>query len=49
MSNLAVSFRAVNLLTFTKFGGLDVTTGAISEDDDYPVPRRISFGLSATF
>lgn len=48
-SDLAISLRAVNVLTFTEYGGLDVTTGAYEEDDDYPVPRTITLGISAKF
>ena len=49
VADLTLSIRSVNLLTFTEFSGFDPGVGSVSEDDDYPVNRTITFGLSATF
>ncbi|RPI43017.1 MAG: TonB-dependent receptor, partial [Bacteroidetes bacterium] len=49
MSDLSISLRGVNVVTWTSYGGLNVTTGAVEEDDDYPVPRTITVGLNARF
>ena len=49
MSSLLFSVRGTNVLTFTKYGGLNVTTGSYEEDGDYPTPRTITFGINAKF
>lgn len=49
LSNLTLSIRAVNLLTFTEYSGFDPNVGSVNEDNDYPVNRTITFGLSASF
>ncbi len=48
LSSLDVSVRGVNVLTFTKYNGFNPDTG-LYEADDYPIPRTITFGLSAKF
>lgn len=46
MKNMSLSFNAYNLLTFTKYSGLDVgTNGAFS----YPVSREYNIKLSVGF
>ena len=46
LNNMALSFNAYNLLTFTKYKGLDVgTMGAFS----YPVSREYNIKLSVGF
>lgn len=46
MNSMAISFNAYNLLTFTKYKGLDVgTSGAFS----YPVSREYNIKLSVGF
>lgn len=49
MENLSVSVRGVNVLTFTSYGGLNVTTGEYESSGDYPLPRTITFGVNANF
>lgn len=46
MSNLSVGFNARNLLTFTKYRGLDVGTGGAFT---YPVSREFNFKLTVGF
>ena len=46
MKNMSLSFNAYNLLTFTKYSGLDVgTSGAFS----YPASREFNIKLSVGF
>lgn len=49
MSDIRLSLRGVNALTFTKFNGFNPDVGLYEEDSDYPLNRTITFGLSATF
>lgn len=49
MSDLTLSLRGVNLLTFTEYSGYDPGVGSIDEDSNYPINRTITFGLSAKF
>jgi hypothetical protein len=49
MSDLSFSLRGTNVLTFTKYGGLNVTAGSYEEDSDYPTPRTITFGINVKF
>jgi len=46
MSNLSVGFNARNLLTFTKYRGLDVGSG---DAFSYPVAREFNFKLTVGF
>lgn len=46
MSNMLLSFNARNLLTFTKYRGLDVGSGGAFA---YPVAREFNFKLSVGF
>lgn len=48
MTDLTLSLRSVNLFTFTAFTGFNPDTGFF-EEDDYPINRTITFGLSAKF
>lgn len=48
MKNINLSVRGVNVLTFTNFRGFNPDTGYF-EDDDYPINRTITFGISAQF
>jgi TonB-linked SusC/RagA family outer membrane protein len=48
LDDLIVSVRGVNVLTFTEYQGFNPATG-FYEDDDYPTPRTITFGLTAKF
>ncbi|MBN1387611.1 MAG: TonB-dependent receptor [Bacteroidales bacterium] len=49
LSDLTLSVNGVNIITFTKYGGLNVTTGAEEDDDVYPASRTITFGINAKF
>ncbi|MFO7852663.1 MAG: SusC/RagA family TonB-linked outer membrane protein [Bacteroidota bacterium] len=49
MSQLSFSVRALNLITFTSYGGLNVSAGDYESSSDYPVPRKITFGINANF
>ncbi len=49
MTNLSFSLRALNLITFTKFGGLNVSSGVSETSSNYPVPRTVTFGINANF
>jgi len=49
MSDVTLSLRGVNLLTFTKYSGYDPNVGDFDEDNDYPINRTITFGISANF
>ena len=49
MSDISVSLRGVNVLTFTNFNGFNPDVGLYEEDNDYPLNRTITIGLSATF
>lgn len=49
LSNVTISARAVNLLTFTEFRGFNPDTGSFESSGDYPVNRTVTLGLSATF
>ena len=49
ISNLSFSVRALNLITFTSYGGLNVSSGNYESSSDYPVPRKITFGINANF
>ncbi|MDN5204295.1 TonB-dependent receptor [Fulvivirgaceae bacterium BMA10] len=49
LRNVTASVRAVNLVTFTKFRGFNPDTGSTESNNDYPLNRTITFGLSATF
>lgn len=46
MSNLSIGFNARNLVTFTKYRGLDVGTGGAFT---YPVSREFNFKLTVGF
>lgn len=46
MNNLVIGFNARNLLTFTKYRGLDVGTGSAFS---YPVAREFNFKLTVGF
>lgn len=48
LSDLRISARGVNVLTFTAFNGYNVDTGSFT-DDDYPNTRNITFGIDAKF
>ena len=48
LSDLDISVRGVNVLTFTEYQGFNPDTG-LYEDDDYPVPRTITFGITSKF
>lgn len=49
MSNVTLSIRGVNVLTFTDYRGFNVDTGSFEGGDTYPNKRTITFGLSANF
>lgn len=44
-----VFFQAQNLLTFTKFSGLDPESSSNIYKAEYPMPRQFTFGLELTF
>ena len=46
ISRMRIYFTGENLLTFTKFEGLDPET---AETQNYPTMKRYMFGLSITF
>jgi TonB-linked SusC/RagA family outer membrane protein len=48
LSGLTFSLRGVNVLTFTDYNGFNPDVGYY-EDDDYPIARTITFGISAQF
>ena len=46
MNNMSLSFNAYNLLTFTKYKGMDVATGG---SFSYPTAREYNIKLSVGF
>lgn len=51
ISNASIFVNAENMLTFTKFSFVDpeVGSGATASASQYPIPRRVTLGLSVTF
>jgi TonB-linked SusC/RagA family outer membrane protein len=49
MTDINVSLRGVNVLTFTNFNGFSPDVGLYEEDDDYPINRTITLGITGNF
>ena len=49
MVNARVSLTAQNVLTITKYSGLDPEVPGGIDNNFYPRPRTIMFGLSLTY
>lgn len=48
VSDMTLILRGINVLTFTEFGGFNPDVGNF-EDDDFPLNRNITLGLSLKF
>jgi len=48
VSDMTITLRGVNMLTFTEFGGFNPDAGNF-EDDDFPLNRSVTLGLSLKF
>lgn len=49
INSIRVYAQAQNILTFTKYKGVDPEVNGVSESFNYPVPRIFTFGLDISF